>query len=142
MTTSADFEEFLVRSNLRVTKERQQLYDGVRAQKGHFTVDVLIFRLKESGYAVSRDTVYRNLPLLLEAGVIRQSFRAGRETVYEVNEGKPHHDHILCSECGRVEEFLEPKIEDLQEKVADRLGFELTHHCHQLVGLCKQCRPS
>ncbi len=142
MTTTDAFESYLAKSNLRVTKERQQLYDGVRAQKGHFTVDTLVHRLKESGYAISRDTVYRNLPLLLEAGVVRQSFRAGRETIYEVDEGKPHHDHLLCSQCGKVEEFVDPKIEALQEDVARQFEFELQHHCHQLVGICKKCRKS
>jgi Fur family ferric uptake transcriptional regulator len=142
MVTAVTFEAFLKTKGLKITHERLDLLEGVLKRKGHFSIETLLYQLKDEGYEVSRDTVYRNIPLLLEAGVIRQSFRTGRETLYELAQGKPHHDHMLCRACGRVEEFVEPKIEALQEEVAKKKGFLLEHHCHQLVGLCRACHTA
>ena len=136
------FKKFLKGKVLKFTKERHALFDGIKRQKGHFSVDILVFQLKQKGFKVSRDTVYRNIPLLLESGVIRQSFRTGRDTMYELADGRTHHDHLLCRKCGKIEEFIVPVIEKVQEKVAKDKGFALEYHCHHLVGVCKKCRKA
>lgn len=133
------YEEFLKKQGLRLTRERLQLLEGVQAQNGHFTIEALLYNLRKDNYRVSRDTVYRNLSHLIEAGVIRQSFRTARETVYEVATGKGHHDHLMCRKCGKVIEFMNEEIEDLQKNIAKKFHFKLESHCHQLVGLCQEC---
>lgn len=140
MSPTQQFGLFVKSKGLNLTRERLALFEGTRRLKGHFSVDTLVQRLKGEGLKVSRDTVYRNLPLLLESGVICQSYRTSRDTVYEVAQGRDHHDHMLCRVCGRVIEFKSEVIEKVQEKIARDRGFQLEHHCHQLVGICSQCQ--
>lgn len=133
------FEGFIRSKGCRLTEERLRLIDGIRRQRGHFNVDILVSCLKKQGLKVSRDTVYRNLPILLEAGIIAQSFRTSRDTYYECACSKAHHDHLVCRECGNVVEFKDSGIEKAQRNVAEKYYFKLEYHYHQLVGLCKKC---
>ncbi|MFH1208560.1 MAG: Fur family transcriptional regulator [Candidatus Omnitrophota bacterium] len=135
-----EFEDFIRDKGCRLTGERLKLIEGIRRQRGHFNVDILVSCLKKQGLKVSRDTVYRNLPILLEAGVVAQSFRTSRDTYYECGCAKAHHDHLICRECEKVVEFKDPQIEKAQRRVAEKHHFKLEYHCHQLVGLCKKCR--
>lgn len=135
-----DFFLFLKKRGYRVTAERLRLFDGVKRQRGHFNIESLVRRLQEVGFKISRDTVYRNIPILLEFGVIEQSFKTNRDTIYEVAHPKNQHDHILCRRCGRVIEFKDSGIEKLRQMIARRTGFKLEYHCHQLVGLCAKCQ--
>lgn len=134
------FEGFIRGKGCRLTGERLKLIEGIKRQRGHFNVDILVSSLKKRGLQVSRDTVYRNLPMLLEAGVVAQSFRTSRDTYYECGRSKAHHDHLICHACDKVVEFKDAAIERAQQRVAMRNAFKLEYHCHQLVGLCKKCR--
>jgi Fur family ferric uptake transcriptional regulator len=124
----------------RMTRERLGLFEGIAKQKGHFSVDELIVRLKRRGCKVSRDTMYRNLPLLMEAGLLRQSFQSGRGTFYEAAGGRVHHDHLICSRCGKIIEFVNERIEKFQDAIARRKHFRLQSHTLQLVGVCAKCQ--
>ena len=135
-----EFEGFIRGKGCRLTGERLRLIEGIKRQRGHFSVDILVSCLKKQGLKVSRDTVYRNLPILLEAGVIAQSFRTSRDNYYECARSKARHDHLVCRGCGKVVEFKDPAIEKAQKRVAQKNAFKLEYHCHQLVGLCKKCR--
>jgi len=135
-----EFEGFIRGKGCRLTGERLRLIEGIRRQRGHFNVDILVSCLRKQGLKVSRDTVYRNLPILLEAGVIAQSFRTNRDTYYECGRSKAHHDHLICRGCEKVVEFKDLQIERAQRRVAEKHRFKLEYHCHQLVGLCKKCR--
>ena len=134
------FEGFIRGKGCRLTGERLKLIEGIKRQRGHFNVDGLVACLKKQGLKVSRDTVYRNLPILLEAGVVAQSFRTSRDTYYECARSKAHHDHLICHACGGVVEFKDAVIERAQQRIAEKTHFKLEYHCHQLVGLCKKCR--
>ena len=141
MTQHAEeFKGFIRSKGCRLTGERLKLIQGIKRQRGHFNVDLLVSCLKKQGLKVSRDMVYRNLPILLEAGMVVQSFRTSRDTYYESTCTKAHHDHLVCRQCGKVVEFKDSGIEKAQGKVACQYDFKLEHHCHQLVGLCKKCR--
>ncbi len=135
-----EFEGFIRSKGFRLTEERLRLLEGIKRQHGHFNVDELVKRLQKQGFKVSRDTVYRNIPILLEAGVIEQSFKTNRDTFYESAQQKKHHDHLFCRNCSKVVEFHDPTIEKLQQKIAEKFGFKVEFHCHQLMGLCKKCR--
>ena len=135
-----EFEGFIRGKGCRLTGERLKLIEGIKRQRGHFNVDILVSCLKKQGLKVSRDTVYRNLPILLESGVIAQSFRTNRDTYYECAYTKNHHDHLVCRSCNKVVEFKNPAIEKSQQKVSDKNAFKLEYHYHQLIGLCKKCQ--
>ncbi|MFA5169023.1 MAG: Fur family transcriptional regulator [Candidatus Omnitrophota bacterium] len=135
-----EFEGFIHGKGCRLTGERLRLVEGIKRQRGHFNVDLLLSSLKKEGLRVSRDTIYRNLPILLEAGLIEQSFKTSRDTYYESAKPQTHHDHLVCRECRKIVEFKDAAIEKAQQRVAEKYAFKLEYHCHQLIGVCKKCR--
>ncbi len=128
----------------RLTKERLVLLKTIRDMKGHFQADHLLKLLKKQRYHLSLVTIYRNLSLFVEAGIIRRTSaqedaRTGGAW-YEHIWGREHHDHLICLQCGRKVEFSYPAIDVLQEAVAREHGFTLERHHLELVGLCPECR--
>ena len=134
------FERFLKRRRLRLTAQRERIFQRAFATHEHFSAETLYSWLREEdGPAVSRATVYRTLGLLVEGGFL-ESLDTGRgELVYEHVLGHRHHDHLVCLDCGKIEEFFEEKIEELQEEVCRRKGFVLVHHDLRLQGFCRTC---
>jgi Fur family ferric uptake transcriptional regulator len=109
--------------------------------EGHFLPEDLARTLESRGYRVSLTTVYRNMPLLVEAGIVRRTcISEGGAIRYERVLGSEHHDHLICSRCGLKIEFTYPAIDVLQEEVARSHGFELERHHLELIGLCPDCR--
>lgn len=100
--------------------------------------------LTDRGAKVSQTTVYRSLPLLEQAGIISRPVHlqtSSREcAVYEHVDEHSHHDHLVCSRCGKTVEFEYPAIEVLQDAVALEHGFVLQRHHLELVGVCADCR--
>ena len=85
-------------------------------------------------------TVYRTLKLLTECGVAFERKFGDGLTRYELADETHHHDHLICVDCGKIIEFEEPKIEELQEKIAARYGFVLKTHKHEMYGSCADCQ--
>ena len=136
----AEYEGLLKEKGLKFTFERKQILDEVMHVKEHFDADTLYERFKGKGLRISRDTVYRTIPFLLESGVIQKSVGAGKREFYERTPAKGHHDHMMCVDCGKFIEFTCDEIEALQEKVCLEHGFKLKFHDHRLYGYCKTCR--
>lgn len=133
------FQSLLERRGLKFTQERTILLSEVVQQRKHFDADEFYASLKEKGVRVSRDTVYRTLPLLLECGVLQKSVGDGRREYFERISSKGHHDHMVCIRCGHVIEFHSDEIEKYQTKICKELGFELIFHDHRLFGHCQKC---
>jgi Fur family ferric uptake transcriptional regulator len=134
------FEAFLKKRAQKLTLQRQRIFERAFATHEHFSADRLYAWLQaEQGPAVSRATVYRTLSLLVAGGFLASFDPGGGELVYEHVLGHRHHDHMVCLECGRIEEFLEPRIEELQRAVCQRKGFDLSHHSMRLFGTCHAC---
>lgn len=134
------FRQFLAARGLRLTPQRRRLFERVFATEEHFTAETLAAWMREEqGSNVSRATVYRTLRVLEEGGFLRSFATATGEVVYEHVHGHEHHDHIVCLGCGRIAEFHDERIEQLQEEVARALGFELADHEHKLLGYCASC---
>lgn len=134
------FQELLKERGLKYTFERKLIYEEVAHLKEHFDADSLYDRFKKKGLRISRDTVYRTLPLLLESHVIQKSAGAGKREFFERIGRKGHHDHMICVSCGKIIEFKCEEIEKLQDQVAEKYEFKLTFHDHRLFGTCKNCR--
>ena len=134
------FERFLRQRSLKLTAQRNRIFERAFATHEHFSAERLYEWLREEkGPSVSRATVYRTLGLLVEGGFL-ESLDTGRgELLYEHVLGHRHHDHIVCIECGRIDEFLEPEIERLQEAIASKKGFVLQYHSMRLFGICASC---
>ena len=125
---------------LRMTAERQALVEAALARRRHFTLEELVDDAVSRGTTASRATVYRALPILVEAGIVQPVLVTDEPRRFELAVGRRHHDHLRCRRCGRVVEFRSQEIEDLQSRIAARHGFRLTSHLHELVGDCASCR--
>jgi Fur family ferric uptake transcriptional regulator len=136
---SSHFKRLLQSKGLKFTFERRQLLDEVMQIKKHFDADGLYDIIREKGLRISRDTVYRTLPLLLECGVVQKSVGDGRREYFERTSGKGHHDHMVCIRCGDIIEFKSDEIEAIQNTVCDSYGFRLIFHDHRLFGYCRKC---
>lgn len=112
--------------------------------QGHFDVADLVLVLKRAGVrGAHRTTVYRTLPILLEAGIIQPALlSASDRQLYEPAFEREHHDHLVCTACGKVVEFHFEAFEVLQQDLAARYGFELVSHVHELLGRCAACKSA
>jgi Fur family ferric uptake transcriptional regulator len=133
------FREYLERQDLRFTKEREAILDEVSKRKGHFDPEELHYALRNRGHNVSRASVYRTIPLLVEAGLLEEVERTHTHSHYENAYGKDHHDHMLCLECGKVVEFFSEELENIQDRVCAELGFEGVSHTLEIKGYCPKC---
>ena len=135
------FRKYLERRGLKLTAEREAVFEELFARHEHFEADELLVRLRARHKKISRATIYRTLELLVDSGIVGR-VRIGESGYrYERLRAGEHHDHLICTECGRVLEFYEPRIESLQEEVCERYGFLALSHSHQMRGICRQCRP-
>ena len=134
------FQDYLAEQSLKLTTQRRRIFDRAFETHEHFTAEQLYDWLREEdGASVSRATVYRTLAMLVE-GDFLESLDTGRgELLYEHVRGHKHHDHIVCLDCGKIEEFLDERIEALQEEACERKGFTLVKHSLRLEGYCKPC---
>ena len=127
-------------AGLKITLPRVKILQILASSEVHHVSAEDVYKLLlENSEEIGLATVYRVLTQFEQAGlVIRHNFEGGH-SVFELSSDK-HHDHIVCLRCGRVEEFADDKIEQLQRKIADKLGFELTDHNLNMYGLCQECR--
>jgi Fur family ferric uptake transcriptional regulator len=89
---------------------------------------------------VGQTTVYRTLKLLTEAGLAREVRFGDGRTHYEHNYKHQHHDHMICSECGKIIEFFSAELEALQDAMAAKHQFEITQHLLRIIGICTDCQ--
>ncbi|MFT7677715.1 MAG: Fur family ferric uptake transcriptional regulator [Planctomycetota bacterium] len=134
------FEEHLRTNDLRLTPQRRRIFDRVFGTHEHFSAETLYGWLSgEEGARVSRATVYRTLDMLAKGGFVESMDSGQGEQVYEHVLGHKHHDHMICESCGKIEEFHDDRIEELQQQAAAARGFEVRSHVHRLMGQCRSC---
>ncbi|HEX6886074.1 MAG TPA: Fur family transcriptional regulator [Planctomycetota bacterium] len=134
------FESFLATRALKLTAQRRRIFARVFATHEHFSAERLYGWMRaEEGSKVSRATVYRTLALLVEGGFLETLDAGQGELLYEHVLGHRHHDHLVCIDCGRIEEFADERIEEFQREAAARKGFRLHYHNLRLFGTCAAC---
>ncbi len=137
-----DFLDQLRAKGHRVTTERLHLFREIYSQHGHIDAEALLASIQERGLKISRATLYRNLDLLAEFGFVKKYRLGGSRYLYEhVHEGQ-RHDHLVCTECGRVVEFVSPGIDALQREICRAHGFDPQEHTLQIHGLCLECKDA
>ncbi|MBI2871013.1 MAG: transcriptional repressor [Candidatus Omnitrophica bacterium] len=134
------FRTLLARRDLKFTYERRRILDLVQHLGRHFDADSLYARFKRRKERIARATIYRTLPLLLEAGVIQKSAGMGKGDFFEKTSARGHHDHMICVHCGKIIEFFNEHIEREQKRLCRKYKFRLTFHDHRLFGYCKKCQ--
>ena len=128
--------EELKSNGLKATVPRLKILDVFqRGGQRHMTAEDVFRQLLIDNADIGLATVYRVLTQFEQAGILsRNHFESGK-AVYELNEGQ-HHDHMVCLDCGRVEEFYDPEIEARQQAVAQAKGFEIADHALSLYAHC------
>ncbi|HDQ40500.1 MAG TPA: transcriptional repressor [Desulfonatronum sp.] len=134
------FFQFLARKKLKFTSQRGLIFDVFWHIKDHVSPEELYNAVKQNDPRVGQATVYRTLKLLCESGIAREVNFGDGVARFEPAFGQSHHDHLICTNCHRSVEVMDPKIEKLQEKLARDHGFTLTGHKLYLFGICPHCR--
>ena len=133
------FRNILRRERLKYTPQRVAVLEEVLKDKGHRECEDIYLALRQKNNQVSRATIYRTMDILVKNGYVRKMEIGDGRARYESKVGSSHHDHLICTSCGNILEFVDHDIEDIQEKIAKHYHFKLQRHIHQLFGLCKKC---
>ena len=134
--------EELKSSGLKATLPRIKILDIFqKSGQRHMTAEDVYKALLQDDADIGLATVYRVLMQFEQAGILERSHFESGKSVFELNEGK-HHDHLVCLDCGRVEEFYDPEIEARQKHVAQVRGFKLEEHALALYAHCSKVKPA
>lgn len=123
---------------IKLTQHRQVILDLINASNHHWEAEELAHALIERGHSMGIATVYRGLAALESQGLI-SNFQLLDRKRYE-RASKMHHDHLICTECGKIEEFTNNSIEQQQNLVAKENGFAITGHQLVIFGICSNCK--
>ncbi len=138
--SAAALGAFLARRGLKHSRQRERIAEIFFGLRGHVSVDDLLEHARREDRRVSPATVYRTMKLLSEGGLATAREFGDGQTRWEVAAGRAHHDHLICTRCGEIVEFVSEQIESLQSAVARRHGFEVERHRLELYGRCARCR--
>lgn len=135
------FREYIKEKGLRNTPERELIIEEIFSNHDHFDADSLFLRLRNKKKRVSKASVYRTIPLLIECGLIKEVFFEDGHLHYEHIYGHKHHCHLRCICCGSILEFADDEILHLQNEIGRKYDFAVTSHRFELLGYCSQCAP-
>jgi Fur family ferric uptake transcriptional regulator len=124
---------------LKITEQRLAILETLSAGRVHVTAQEVFERVHKKYSEIGFATVYRFLKQLSKAGFVTEVRLGSGGAKYELTPSA-HHDHLTCSDCGKVVEFENEDIENLQRLVAINHGFELTGHVLELYGICSSCQ--
>ncbi len=133
------FKQMIRAMNLKVTDQRLSILESLHEGRAHVSAQEVFEAVSERFPEIGFATVYRFLRTLTENGFVTEVRMGGLPARYELTP-KSHHDHLTCIACGKICEFENSHIEQLQEKVAKQFGFRLTSHVLELYGVCADCQ--
>ena len=124
--------KILKSEGLRYTDQRQAIWDEVRNSNEHRDAEDIYLKLKERNVKVSRATVYRTIDVLVKNRLVRKMDVGDGRSLYEPRLDNEHHDHMICLDTGDIIEFYNKELEDLQDTIAEKHGYKVIRHVHQL----------
>uniref|UniRef100_A0A7C1FD53 Transcriptional repressor n=1 Tax=Ammonifex degensii TaxID=42838 RepID=A0A7C1FD53_9THEO len=131
------FRDFLVTRGGKLTAERKIIIEVISSFQDHFTAEELLDEIKARGARVSRASVYRALDLLVASNLLRKLDLGENRSYYERYLGTHH--HLVCVRCNRVIEFAADPMENLEEELFNRLGFDARGFPQKILGRCSAC---
>jgi Fur family ferric uptake transcriptional regulator len=134
------FLKHIQKRGLKRTAQRDLILDVFLRTEGHVSGEDLYRIVRKQDPNVGQTTVYRTLRLLTDAGLAREVRFGDGRAHYEHQYKHQHHDHMICSECGKIIEFYSPQLEAIQDAMAAKHRFELTSHLLRMIGICANCR--
>jgi len=142
-TLLKQFKQLLRNNNLKFTKQREVILSTLYNHEGHFTPEEIYQIIKSENPDLNTGiaTIYRTLSLLENANIATSISFGTQGKKYELGV-KAHHDHIICTKCGKIQEFFDESIEKKQEKIAKSLGFKIEDHIMKIFGICPECQET
>ena len=134
------FLKHIQKQGLKRTAQRDLILDVFLRTEGHVSGEDLYRLVRDQDPTLGQTTVYRTLRLLTEAGLAREVRFGDGRAHYEHHYKHQHHDHMICSKCGKIIEFYSPELEAIQDAMAAKHKFELTSHLLRMIGVCADCR--
>lgn len=134
------FRKYLEGKRLKQTPHRMLILESFISNEGHRSVEDIYDHVRGQDPKVGYSTIYRTMKLLTDAGLAREVDLGDGMTRYEHLYNHKHHDHMICTECGRSIEFFNADIEDAQDAASEKRGFHVLDHRLQIYGLCSTCR--
>jgi Fur family ferric uptake transcriptional regulator len=135
------FREYIKDKGLRNTPEREMIVREIFSIHDHFDADELFLRLRNQKKIVSRASVYRTIPLLIESGLVKEVYFENGHLHYEHIYGHKHHCHLRCICCGKIHEFGADELARIESQIGRKHGFVVTSHRFEFLGYCAQCSP-
>lgn len=127
-------------NGLKLTRQREHILEVFVGADKHVGVEELLALVRAAQPGIGHATVYRTMKLFVDSNIASERHFTDGATLYEpTHPDEEHHDHLICESCGLIVEFENEEIEQLQDQVAKRLGFELTSHKMELYGTCERC---
>lgn len=136
-----DFKQLLKKNSLKFTIQREVILETLYNSNQHLTPESLhhLIQKKYPNLKTGIATVYRTLALLEESNMVTSLSFGAQGKKYELG-AKEHHDHLICTECGTITEFVDEEIEARQHLITKKLGFKMSDHSMQIYGICKNCQ--
>jgi Fur family ferric uptake transcriptional regulator len=136
-----DFKTLLKKNNLKFTIQREVILETLYNSDEHLTPESLhhLIQLQQPDLKAGIATVYRTLALLEESSMVTSLSFGAQGKKYELG-AKEHHDHLICTVCGTITEFVDEEIEKRQHLITEELDFKMSDHSMQIYGICKNCQ--
>lgn len=139
----SDFKQLLKANGLKFTIQREVILEMLYNSDEHLTPESLhhLIQQKHPELGTGIATVYRTLSLLEDSDMVTSLSFGAQGKKYELG-AKDHHDHLICTQCGSITEFVDEAIETRQQEIATALGFKMEEHSMQIYGICKMCQDN
>jgi Fur family ferric uptake transcriptional regulator len=134
------FQDYLSHEGLKFSAQRMKIFETVLVGVKHLTANEIYKNVQKKYPGIGYATIYRTLRLLCEAGFCVELKCEDGTCRYEQAGQNAHHDHLICTKCGRFVEVVDPEIERLQERLFKVNGFFPQRHRMELYGICKKCK--
>ena len=137
----ADFKTLLKEQGLKFTNQREKILETLYYSQEHLTPEALhqLIKEKEPNLNTGIATIYRTLSMLEDHNIVSSLSFGAQGKKYELG-AKDHHDHMICTKCHQITEFVDEVIEEQQHKIADKFGFKMQDHSMQIYGICSECQ--
>jgi Fur family transcriptional regulator, ferric uptake regulator len=132
-------ESALRHHGFKVTPQRRIIIEEIIGSHEHQTPAAIHERVKTAHPGIGLVTIYRTLEILEELGLICETHAGHSCRSYLMRESTGHHHHLICSDCGKVVDFADCSLEDLENKLMEKSGFRIKSHLLEFLGQCRQC---